>query len=158
MTEFTKLVYIGADHAGYEVKEQIQKYLKEKEYKVIDLGVFAEGSVDYPDIAREVAEKVSDNEGSFGVLVCGTGVGMSMAANKVFGIRAVQASTRHDAEMSRQHNDANLICFGARTQKFEEITDILDGFMEEAFEGGRHEKRVEKITDIEKEMCKKCKI
>ena len=153
-----KLIYIGSDHAGYEIKEDVQKYLTEKGNKVIDLGVFSGGSVDYPDIAREVSEKVVDNEGSFGVLICGTGVGMSIAANKVFGIRALQASTRQEAEMSRKHNNANLICLGARTQQLEDMQTILDVFLETEFEGGRHEKRVDKITGIEKEMCKKCKI
>ena len=158
MEENEKLIYIGSDHAGYKEKEEVQKYLQEKGLKTIDLGVFSEASIDYPDIAREVAEKVVDNSGSRGVLICGTGVGMSMAANKVFGIRAVQATTKEEAEMSRKHNDANIICLGARTQKVEDMKGLLDVFIDTKFEGGRHEDRVKKITAIEKEMCKKCEM
>jgi ribose 5-phosphate isomerase B len=144
-----KLIYMGADHAGYEVKAEIRKYLEEKGFTAIDLGVFTGDSVDYPDIAREVCEKVVDNPGSMGILFCGTGIGMAISANKIDGIRAVQATTVQEAEMSRKHNDANVICFGARLQSAEKMELILEVFINTEFEGGRHEKRVEKIKKIE---------
>lgn len=143
-------VYIGSDHAGYAMKEVIQAHLKEQGHDVLDLGVFEEvNSADYPDTAREVGEKVMENEGSKGVLVCGTGIGMSIAANKVKGIRAAVAHDETTAKAASQHNNANVITFGQRVVGNDVAKDIVDTFLSTPFEGGRHERRVNKITDIE---------
>lgn len=143
-------VYIGSDHAGYAMKEVIQKHLLEQGHEVVDLGVFEEvTSSDYPDTAREVGEKVLENEGSRGILICGTGLGMSIAANKVKGIRAAVAHDETTAKMARQHNDANVITFGQRIVGNDVAKTIVDTFLTTDFEGGRHERRVEKITAIE---------
>ena len=145
-------VYIGSDHAGYHLKEELQTYLKELGYLVLDLGVFEDfQKADYPDIAKEVAEKVAENEGSRGVLICGSGVGMSMAANKVKGVRAAQAYDVTVAKYSRLHNDANVVTLGERMTGVTVAKEIVDVFMNTEFEGGRHEGRVQKITDIENE-------
>lgn len=140
-------IYLGSDHAGLELKEKLQEYLKEKYDKVIDLGVFAvEPPADYPDIAHEVAEKVRENNGSKGILVCGTGIGMCMAANKVPGIRAAVCESAKTAEMSRKHNDANILCLGGRVLEFESAKQMADAFLSTEFEAEeRHVRRVQKI-------------
>ncbi len=143
-------VYIGSDHAGYAMKEVVQAHLKEKGHEVLDLGVFEEvNAADYPDTAREVAEKVIENEGSKGVLICGTGIGMSIAANKVKGIRAAVTHDETTAKAASQHNNANIISFGQRVVGNDVAKNIVDTFLSTEFEGGRHERRVNKITDIE---------
>lgn len=139
-------IYIGSDHAGFRLKEEIQNYLKGKGHRVVDLGVFEEVPSDYPDIAREVAEKVSENPGSFGILMCGTGIGMCMAANKVKGARAANAESTQYAEMARRHNDANILCLGGRHIEFPKAKEIIDTFFSTAFEAEeRHVRRVEKM-------------
>ncbi|MBU0982111.1 ribose 5-phosphate isomerase B [Patescibacteria group bacterium] len=142
-------VFIGSDHAGCNLKEELKPHLKKFGLEVEDLGVFNQEKADYPDIAKAVAEKVASNEGSRGVLICGSGVGMSMAANKVKGIRAAQAYDVTVAKYSRLHNDANVLCLGERMTGVLVAKEILDVFMMTEFEGGRHEGRVQKITDIE---------
>ncbi len=145
--------YIGSDHAGFGLKAVLREHLKVRGHEVLDLGTFdAETKVDYPDIAREVAEKVKANPGSAGVLVCGTGIGVAMAANKVKGIRAANVHDVTEAKYSRLHNDANIVTVGARTMGEETAKEILDVFSSTAFEGGRHLARVEKITAIENEQ------
>lgn len=145
-------IYIGSDHAGYELKETLQNYLKEKGHSVLDLGVFTDvNKADYPDIAREVSEKVIENEGSRGVLICGSGIGMSIAANKVKGIRAANAYDVTSAELSRKHNNANVVTLGERLIGPDVAKEILDTFLGTEFEGGRHEGRVNKITELENE-------
>ncbi len=145
------LIYIGSDHAGYHFKGVLKDYLKSG-HEVVDLGVFDESSVDYPDIAREVAEKVYENDHSFGILVCGTGTGMSIAANKHIGIRAASCTTEVMAQYARSHNNANVLCLGERILESEdEAKKIVDAFLGASFEGGRHEKRVKKMMDMEKE-------
>ena len=139
-------LYLGSDHAGFRLKNQIREYLKDKNYRVVDIGVFEEVSSDYPDIAREVAEKVAENSGSFGILICGTGIGMCMVANKVKGIRAANCESETCTQMARQHNDANILCLGGRIVDFEKTKILVDIFLTEKFEGGeRHERRVKKI-------------
>lgn len=141
-----KSIYLGSDHAGFRLKEEIQQYLKGKDYHVVDLGVFEEVSSDYPDIAREVAEKVSENKNAFGILMCGTGIGMCMAANKVKGVRAANAESVTYAEMARRHNDANILCLGGRHISFEKAREIIDTFFSITFEAEeRHVRRVEKV-------------
>lgn len=142
----TLSIYLGSDHAGFRLKEQIQEYLKNKNYRVVDLGVFEEVLSDYPDIAREVAEKVSENKNAFGILMCGTGIGMCMAANKVKGIRAANAESTQYAEMARRHNDANILCLGGRHITFEKAQEIIDTFFRTPFEAEeRHVRRVKKV-------------
>ncbi|MBU1152281.1 ribose 5-phosphate isomerase B [Patescibacteria group bacterium] len=143
-------IYIGADHAAYEAKGKLVEFLKGEGYGVTDLGTFSEASVDYPDVAREVGEKVLDNEGSFGVLICGTGLGMNMAVNKLRGIRAAQCKDVEDAEMARKHNNANVLTMGARTMSEQMHRDCALKFFTTSFEGDmegfeRHKRRVEKI-------------
>lgn len=143
-------IYIGSDHAGYNLKETLQQHLKDKGHEVLDIGTFdAENKVDYPDLAREVAEKVQENKDSKGVLVCGSGVGVAIVANKVKGIRAVNAHDANEAKISREHNDANVITFGERTMDAKVAIESLDAFLAAQFEGGRHEARVQKIKDLE---------
>jgi ribose 5-phosphate isomerase B len=140
-------IYLGSDHAGYQLKEKLQDYLGSKEYEVVDLGTFSESSIDYPDIAHEVSDKVSENPGSFGVLVCGTGIGMSMAANTVPGVRAAVCTSEDMAEMTRRHNNANIACLGSRLIEGDLAKKIVDKFLATDFEAHeeRHVKRVDKI-------------
>jgi ribose 5-phosphate isomerase B len=137
--------FIGTDHAGFEVKPFVIEYLKNKGYEVEDLGTYSTESVDYPDYAHKVAEAVLANPGSMGILICGSGIGMSLAANKHKGIRAALCHDHYTASMARKHNDANILCFGARIVGLGEIESILDGWLNSEFEGGRHERRVKKI-------------
>lgn len=139
-------LYIGADHVGYEMKKSLKEYLEKKGHDVIDLGTFSTDSVDYPDIAREVCEKVIENPGAFGVLICGTGIGMQMAANRLPGIRATVAMDEKMAEMSRKHNDANVITVGGRMTTLEMAEKIIDKFLATEFENEeRHVRRVKKM-------------
>lgn len=140
-----KDIYLGSDHAGYDLKQKIKSYLEEKSYKAIDLGVFSvEPPADYPDIAREVAEKVLENQ-TFGILICGTGIGMCITANRYQGIRAATCYTKELAETARKHNNANILCLGARVMKEEDAIRAVEVFLNTEFEGGRHEKRINKI-------------
>jgi len=139
-------IYIGSDHGGYEMKGSLKEHLVERGHDVTDLGCFSMDSVDYPDIAREVCEKVSENPSARGVLVCGTGIGMQIAANKIPGIRATVATDEHMAEMSRRHNDANVVTLGGRTCDIEMAKKIVDKFMTTDFENEeRHVRRVAKL-------------
>jgi ribose 5-phosphate isomerase B len=121
------------------------EYLEKKGIEVEDLGTYSTDSVDYPDFAHKVAEAVSQNPGTKGILICGTGIGMSLAANKHKGIRAALCHDAYTAEMARRHNDANILCFGARVVGKGEIESILEAWLNTEFEGGRHERRVKKI-------------
>ncbi|MBT6069365.1 ribose 5-phosphate isomerase B [Candidatus Peregrinibacteria bacterium] len=144
-------IYIGADHAGYEMKEALQVFLKETGHEVTDLGTFSEEAMDYPLIAREVAEKVFENEGSMGVLVCGSGEGVCMTANKTRGVRAALADTPERAASSREHNNANVLCLGARFTELEVAKQIVTTFLETEFsDAERHQRRVTMIEGGEK--------
>lgn len=146
------MIYIGSDHAGFQLKDALQAHVKAQGHNVVDLGTFSDvNKVDYPDIAREVAEKVRDNKGSLGVLICGTGIGVAIAANKMNGIRAANVHDTTEARYARLHNDANVVTVGQRTTGVETAKDIVDTFLSTAFEGGRHEARVAKIKAIEDE-------
>lgn len=140
---------IGSDHAGYEMKEEIKKYLEEKGYEVKDYGTNSTESCDYPEFGEKVGRAVASGECEEGVLVCGTGIGISLAANKVKGIRAAVCSEPVSARLAKQHNNANIIAFGARIVGMEEAKGIVDAFLSAEFLGGRHEKRVNMISDIE---------
>jgi len=143
-------IYLGSDHAGVVLKKKIFDHLESKGINAIDLGVFDEvNKVDYPDVAREVGEKIVENEGTRGILVCGTGIGMSIAANKVKGIRAAVVHDVTTAKMAAQHNNANIIAMGERVVGEQVAKDMVDMWLETPFEGGRHENRVKKIMTIE---------
>lgn len=144
-------IFIGADSAGYALKEELITYLKDKGYDVTDCGCDSPASCHYPVFAKAVCENVArDLNGSFGILVCGTGIGMSMCANKHKGIRAALCSDTFSARMTRAHNDANVLCMGARVIGSCLAIDILDQFLLGEFEGGRHALRVDMMMDIEK--------
>jgi ribose 5-phosphate isomerase B len=144
-------IALGADHAGYELKDQIKQHLQQQGIDVRDEGTSSADSVDYPDYARAVAHDVSERRADLGILVCGSGIGMAIAANKVDGIRAANVSTEYEAEMSRQHNNANVLALGARIINADLAFRIVDKWLAAEFAGGRHERRVEKIMAIEKE-------
>lgn len=145
-------IYLGSDHAGVWLKKKVFEHLEAKGHNAVDLGVFdPEDKVDYPDVAREVGEKIVENPNSKGVLICGTGIGMSIAANKVKGIRAACVHDVTTATLAMQHNNANVLCFGERIVGEQVARDMVDAWMAAQFEGGRHENRVNKITDLEYE-------
>ncbi|MBR2965300.1 MAG: ribose 5-phosphate isomerase B [Clostridia bacterium] len=144
-------IYIGADSAGYLLKAEFKSYLEGKGYEVTDCGTNSEASCHYPEFASAVCKNVqSAGDGAFGILICGTGIGMSMCANKYNGIRAAVCGDTYSAKMTRCHNDANVLCIGARVTGSCLATDILDAFLGAEFEGGRHAVRVGMIADIEK--------
>ena len=145
-----RTIYIGADSAGYPLKEELKQHLAERGYAVVDCGTDSTASCHYPLFATAVCEQVQrDPKGSFGVLICGTGIGMSMCANKYRGVRAALCSDTYSARLTRNHNDANVICMGARVIGSCLAVDILDSFLSAEFEGGRHATRVDMITEIE---------
>jgi ribose 5-phosphate isomerase B len=141
----TRKIAIAADHAGYEVKEDIKKTLDEIGVEYEDLGTNSVDSVDYPDFARKVAEGVSNGAYDQGLLVCGSGIGMAIAANKVRGVRAAVAWNEETASLARQHNDANVLAIGARTTPEGTVPAIVKAWFDADFEGGRHSRRVEKL-------------
>jgi ribose 5-phosphate isomerase B len=138
-------VAVGADHAGFALKSKLKEELVRKGYAVLDLGTDSEQSVDYPDYAAAVARAVVDGKASRGVLVCGTGIGMSIAANRLHGIRAAVVRCGEEAQLARAHNDANVLCLGARVTSEYIALRCLDVFLATAFEGGRHARRVAKM-------------
>ena len=148
-------VAIGADHAGFELKEKIRKLLADQGIEVVDEGTHSVDSVDYPDYARKVAETVARSEAQRGILVCGSGIGMAMAANKVHGVRAAHVTSEQEARLSREHNDANVVTLGARFLDDATAARIVDTFLTARFDGGRHQRRVEKISEIERQEAGK---
>jgi ribose 5-phosphate isomerase B len=142
-------ISLGADHAGFELKDQISRYLQQEGFEVQDEGTNSAESVDYPDFARSVAHDVMQGRADRGILVCGTGIGMAISANKVAGIRAANVHSRYDAQMSREHNDANVLTLGARILKPEDALAIVDTWLSTAFAGGRHQRRVDKMMSME---------
>ncbi len=144
-----KKIALAADHAGFAEKEKIKKTLDEIGVQYDDLGTNSEDSVDYPDYARKVAEAVSRGDYEQGLLVCGSGTGMAITANKVRGVRAAVAWNEEIARLARQHNNANVLSIGARVTPVEEIPGIVKSWFAADFEGGRHERRVKKISEVE---------
>lgn len=142
-------IAIGADHAGFAAKEEIKSVIKALGHQVVDAGTSSDASVDYPDFADKVAQSVVTREADRGVLICGTGIGMSIAANKVHGIRAALVTDEKTADLSRRHNDANVFCAGARVTPVVKIAESLKVWLETPFEGGRHQNRVNKIMALE---------
>lgn len=144
-------VYLACDHAAIAMKDEIADYLREKGYDVDDLGIHTGEKIDYPVSAARAAHRVAADPEARGILICGTGIGMSLAANKVKGIRAAAVSEVYSAKMTRQHNNANIICFGARVIGIETAKMIVDAFLETPFEdGGRHASRVAMIDALER--------
>ncbi|MBO6937841.1 MAG: ribose 5-phosphate isomerase B [Deltaproteobacteria bacterium] len=138
-------VFLGSDHAGFALKEVLEAALGELGHEAVDLGAHSTESVDYPDFGHRVAEAVLENEGSVGVLVCGSGIGISMSANRHAGIRAALCHEPWSAEMARRHNDANVLCMGERVIGQGLARAVLEAFLAAEFEGGRHARRVGKI-------------
>lgn len=149
-------IAIAADHAGYQEKEQLKPLLTELGIQFEDLGTVSPESVDYPDYARKVADKVASGEADQGLLVCGSGTGMAIAANKVPGVRAAVAWNEEVARLAREHNDANVLSLAARCTPFEEMTNIVRAWFAAQFDGGRHSRRVDKIREIEREEIARC--
>ena len=143
-------IALASDHAGFAEKERLKSLLNEIGIEFEDLGPSSEESVDYPDYARKVAEQVADGRVAQGLLVCGSGIGMAISANKVNGVRAALAWSEETARLARQHNDANVLTLGARTTPPGEIPKIVRAWFESDFEGGRHQMRVDKINAIER--------
>ncbi|MCX7833708.1 MAG: ribose 5-phosphate isomerase B [Ignavibacteria bacterium] len=142
-------ISIGSDHRGYELKELIKNYLKSEGYNIIDFGTHTKESVDYPDFAVKVATSVKEGKAKYGIAICGSGIGVSIAANKIKGIRAVNATSEIITEMSRKHNNANVICFGADTINFATAKKYLTIFFNTEFEQEeRHLRRVEKLNSL----------
>lgn len=141
-----KIIPIGADHAGFELKATVIKHLENAGYEVKDFGCHSTDSIDYPDFGHPVADMVESNEGMLGVLICGSGNGINMTANKHQGIRSALCWKKEIAELARQHNNANIIALPARFISEEEALEMVDAFFNTEFEGGRHERRVNKIA------------
>jgi ribose 5-phosphate isomerase B len=140
-----KKFYIATDHAGYAVKSYVKEIVTNLGHEIIDLGPDSADRVDYPDFAKKCAQAVLADEGSFGILICGTGIGISISANKVAGIRAALCHDHYTAKLTRQHNDANILCFGERVVGKGIIEEMIEVFANTEFEGGRHAGRVAKI-------------
>jgi RpiB/LacA/LacB family sugar-phosphate isomerase len=142
-------VIIGSDHGGFELKEDLKAQLADLRIEVVDLGTNSEAAVDYPDFGRAVAEQVSSGKFDRGILICGTGIGMSMVANRFPGVRAALVHDLYTARLSREHNDANLLVLGGRTTGKGLAREILKVWLEASFEGGRHARRVDKIKELD---------
>lgn len=147
-------IAIGSDHAGFELKEQVKRYFDDRGILYVDVGTDSPASVDYPEYARKVGELVVSGEAERGIMICGTAVGASVAANKVPGIRAAACTDTYIARQSREHVDANVLALGGRILTYEQAEEIVDVWLETKFEGGRHQNRVEKIEEIEAEYSK----
>lgn len=146
-------ISIGADHRGVPLKQQLVPWLKSQGFEVVDEGPSATTSVDYPDYAAKVAQKVSNGQADRGILICATGVGMCITANKVHGVRATTVPDEYVARLSRQHNDVNVICLSGDRLDEPTAQRIVDTWLETEFEGGRHAIRVEKIAQLEHQEC-----
>lgn len=145
---------IANDHASVEMKQQVVAYLKEKGYDVVNYGTDSAESCDYPVYGEKIGHAVASGEVDFGIAICGTGLGISLAANKVHGIRAAVCSEPYTARLSRQHNNANILAFGSRVIGIELAKMIIDEFLGAEFEGGRHQRRVDMIMDVERRESK----
>lgn len=143
-------IAIGSDHRGYSLKERIKKLLAGEGHEIIDVGTDSEDSADYPDYAIPVAEKTAGGEVDRGILICGSGIGVSIVANKVDGARAALVWTVKDAEMTRRHNDSNVLALSEAMGDNEHLDEIVRVWIDTQFEGGRHQRRLDKITDYEK--------
>jgi ribose 5-phosphate isomerase B len=140
-----KKFYIATDHAGYAIKDYVKEVVTSLGHEIVDLGPDSADRVDYPDYAKKCANAVLEDKGSFGILICGTGIGISISANKIPGIRAALCHDHYTAKLTREHNDANILCFGERVVGKGVIADMIEVFASTEFEGGRHATRVAKI-------------
>jgi ribose 5-phosphate isomerase B len=143
------VIALGADHAGFALKQDLKAYLIERGHRVIDFGTHSTDSVDYPDFAALVARSVQEGDAVRGVLVCGSGIGMAIAANKVAGVRAAVAADAPTARLSRLHNDANVLALGARATPSTDAVEIVEAWLATPFEGGRHARRVDKLAQLD---------
>ena len=145
------MIAVGSDHAGFELKQELLRHLKERGFETTDYGTYSEQSCDYPDYARKVADAVVQGQAQTGLLVCGTGIGMSIAANKVKGIRAAVLSDAFSARATREHNDANILCLGARVVDTQTAVKLLDIFLDTPFSNGEnHVRRISKLEPDQK--------
>lgn len=142
------IIPIASDHAGFEAKEKVKKLLEKMGHMPVDFGTHSEDSVDYPEFAVQVAEKVDDGEHEQGILICGSGQGMCMTANKYKNVRAALVYSKKTASLTRRHNNANLLCLPGRELNDDQLKEILDAWFDAEFEGGRHERRVNKIQSL----------
>ncbi len=140
-------IYIGSDHAGFSLKELVASSLRQTDIEVVDVGTNSQDSVDYPVYASRVARAVRDGQADRGILVCGSGIGMCMAANRLSGVRAVNGHEPFEARMSRRHNDSNILCLGSRFVGVDLALEIVNEWIKEPFEGGRHKKRIDLIDN-----------
>jgi ribose 5-phosphate isomerase B len=147
------IIVVGSDHAGFEVKEHVKKLLQGKGYRVEDVGTFDRRSVDYPDYAEKLGLRVSGGRNKMGILACGSGIGASIAANKIPGVRAALVHDTRSARLSREHNDANVLVLAGRPCRKEVAARIIRAWLKSEFAGGRHRRRVRKIRKLEKKYC-----
>lgn len=143
-------IAIASDHGGFELKSVIKKHLEESSYNVTDLGTYSPESCDYTDFAEKCASAVIDGKADFGIVVCGTGIGISIAANKIKGIRCALCYSPETARLSKEHNNANMIALGGRTTSGEQALNIVDAYISAEFLGGRHQRRIDKISALER--------
>ena len=148
-------IAVASDHAGFQVKEEVKRYLMQRGCQVIDFGTDSTESVDYPDYGRQAVESILAGKAASAVLVCGSGVGMSIVANRYPGIRAALVPEARTAEMSRKHNNANVLVLPGWKLKEPDVNEILDAWLGAEFEGGRHQRRLDKITQIERELSER---
>ncbi len=148
------MIIIGSDHGGVVLKTALKSYLNRRGYKVTDAGTNGDASVDYPDFGQKVAESVIAGEVELGILICGTGIGMSIAANKIPGIRAALVTDVFMARMAKEHNNANVLVLGGRVLDEQKACDLVGAWLDATFEGGRHQARLDKITALEKKYCR----
>ena len=144
------MIAIASDHAGFSLKQEVVNYLKEQNVPFIEMGCMDGTSCDYPLVAKEVCDAVNDKKADLGILICGTGLGISMAANKIRGIRAAVCTDTYMAKYTRLHNNANVLCMGGRVIGPGSACEIVDAFLNNNFEGGRHQRRIDQITELEK--------
>lgn len=143
----TGKIVLGADHGGYEMKEVVKNYLQKSGYDFVDVGCNSTDSVDYPDYAEKAVEQITAGSCELGILICGTGIGMSIAANRHMNIRAANCHDIYTAQMSREHNNANMLCLGARVINANTALEIIDVWLKSEFSGGRHQKRIAKFSE-----------
>ena len=148
------MIIIGSDHGGVVLKTALKSYLNRRGYKVTDAGTNGDASVDYPDFGQKVAESVIAGEVELGILICGAGIGMSIAANKIPGIRAALVTDVFMARMAKEHNNANVLVLGGRVLDEQKACDLVGAWLDATFEGGRHQARLDKITALEKKYCR----
>ena len=147
-------IAVGSDHRGFLLKGRLIQFLRQNGYEVADLGAHRKSPSDYPDVAAKLARRVSGGAFDRGILICGTGIGMSITANKIKGVRAARCVTRRDATLSREHNDANVLALGGMTTPFQAAKEIVKIWLKTDAEGGRHQRRVKKIARLEKGLLK----